>query len=106
MTRVTAGVLTGIVLGAAHGVYSAWGEPGSTVFTSILGRASQGIVNGILAAYVAGGRRAPVRTMILSGLIGAALGFLSGFPEKSWIVTVPLGAFIGICCGLAASRGR
>ena len=27
MSKVTAGVLAGIVLGALHGVWSAWGDP-------------------------------------------------------------------------------
>ena len=107
MTKATAGVLTGIILGAAHGVYSAAGDPQTTsLFTSILGRASQGIVNGILAAYVAGGRPSTLRPVFLSALIGAVLGFLSGFPEKSWLQTVPLGALLGACCGFAASKGR
>lgn len=105
MTKVTAGVVTGIVLGAAHGVVSAWGEPKMMdLFVSVLGRASQGIINGVLAAYVARGRKATWRPMILSGLIGLALGGLAGIPAKSWEQTLPMGAFIGVACGAAAAR--
>ncbi len=107
MTKVTAGVVTGIVLGAAHGVLSSWGEPRALdVFYSVLGRASQGIVNGVLAAYVARGRSPMWRAMLLSGLIGLALGGLAGIPNESWRQTLPLGAFIGVCCGAAAARAR
>jgi hypothetical protein len=42
--------------------------------------------------------------MLLSGLIGLALGGLSGIPHKSWQQTLPLGAFIGVACGAAAAR--
>jgi hypothetical protein len=105
MTKVTAGVLTGIVLGAAHGVVSAWGDPHTVdLLVSVLGRASQGIINGVLAAYVAPGRTPAWRAMLLSGLIGLALGGLSGIPHKSWQQTLPLGAFIGVACGAAAAR--
>ena len=107
MTKVTAGVLTGIVLGAAHGILSSWGEPRALdIFYSILGRASQGIVNGVLAAWVAQGRPTMWRPMLLSGLIGLVLGGLSGIPKENWQQTLPLGAFIGACCGAAAARGK
>jgi len=105
MTKVTAGVVTGIVLGAAHGVVTAWGEPKALdLFVAILGRASQGIVNGILAAYVAGGRTPAWRATLISGVIGLFLGGLAGIPAKNWAQTVPLGALIGAACGAAASR--
>jgi peptidoglycan/LPS O-acetylase OafA/YrhL len=110
MTKVTAGVLTGIALGAAHGVLSAWGEPKAMeMLLSVLGRSSQGIINGVLAAYVAKGRTPAWRAMLLSGAIGLVLGGLAGFPQKNWNQTVPLGAFIGAACGAAtarAGRGR
>lgn len=107
MTKVTAGVLTGIVLGAAHGVVSAWGEPETqAVLVSVLGRASQGIINGVLAAYLTRGRTPVWRGMLLSGAIGLALGGLAGLPDKSWEQTLPFGAFIGIACGAAAARAR
>jgi peptidoglycan/LPS O-acetylase OafA/YrhL len=107
MTKVTAGVVTGIVLGAAHGVLSSWGEPRALdVFYSVLGRASQGIVNGVLAAYVARGRSPMWRAMLLSGLIGLALGALAGIPKENWQQTLPLGAFIGVACGAATARAR
>jgi peptidoglycan/LPS O-acetylase OafA/YrhL len=105
MTKVTAGVVTGLVLGAAHGVASAWGDPHMVdVFVSVLGRASQGIINGVLAAYVASGRTPTWRAMLLSGAIGVALGGIAGIPGKSWEHTLPFGAFIGVACGAAASR--
>lgn len=105
MTKVTAGVLTGIVLGAAHGVVSTWGEPHTLdLFVAVLGRASQGIINGVLAAWVAPGRTPVWRAMLLSGLIGLLLGGLSGIPAKNWEQTLPFGAFIGAACGAAAAR--
>jgi peptidoglycan/LPS O-acetylase OafA/YrhL len=105
MTKVTAGVLTGIVLGAAHGVVSAWGEPRMLdLFVAVLGRASQGIINGVLAAYLAPGRTPVWRAMLLSGAVGLALGGLSGIPAKDWEHTLPFGAFIGVACGAAAAR--
>ena len=107
MTKVTAGVVTGIVLGAAHGVLSSWGAPHAIdVFYSILGRASQGIVNGVLAAYVARGRPPMWRPMLLSGLIGLALGGLAGIADHNWSQTLPLGAFIGVACGAATARAK
>src|SRR5439155_27269904 len=104
MSKVTAGVLAGIVLGALHGVWSAWGDPKAMdVFTTILGRASQGIINGVLAAYVTRGNTPLWRGGLLSGLIGLALGALAGLPSHSWAMTLPLGAVVGVGCGLATA---
>jgi hypothetical protein len=104
MTKVTAGVLTGIILGAVHGVVSSWGEPRAMdVFTMILGRASQGIVNGILAAYATPGRTPLWRGALFGGLIGLALGAVSGIPNRAWATTLPLGAAVGVGCGLATA---
>lgn len=107
MTKVTAGVLTGIVLGAAHGLVSSWGEPRAMViFTTILGRASQGIVNGVLAAYVTEGKTPLWRGALLGGAIGLGLGAISGLPGHNWATTLPLGAAVGIGCGLATAAAK
>ena len=104
MTKVTAGVLTGIVLGAIHGVITGWGEPRAMdVFTTILGRSSQGIINGVLAAYVTSGNTPLWRGGLLAGLIGLALGALAGIPGHSWATALPLGAAVGVGCGLATA---
>ena len=105
MTKVSAGVLTGIVLGAAHGLVGAWGEPRvMEVFTSVLGRASQGIITGVLAAYVTPGRTPVWRGALLGGAIGLGLGGLAGIPERDWLTMVPAGCAIGLLCGAATSR--
>lgn len=107
MTKVTAGVITGIALGAAYGVASAWGEPRMLdQFVTILGRASQGIINGVLAAYAAPARTPVWRAMLFSGLIGLALGALGGIASRDWAHTLPSGAFIGAACGAAAARAK
>jgi drug/metabolite transporter (DMT)-like permease len=107
MSKLTAGVLAGLFLGVAHGVVSGWGEPRTMgIFMSILGRASQGIVTGVLAARFARGRTSMWRAMLLSGIAGLALGGLAGIPEENWRETLPMGAVIGIVCGMAAARGR
>src|SRR5258705_3846719 len=92
MTKVSAGVLTGIVLGAAHGLIGAWGEPRVIeVFTSVLGRASQGIITGVLAAYVTPGRTPIWRGALLAGAIGLGLGGLAGPPPRGWVTMRPPG---------------
>lgn len=103
MTREAAGVLAGIVLGALHGLASARGGGGAAVVVAtVLGRASQGIINGILVAY-ATRPGAPVwRTALWGGVIGAGLGILSGIPHRAWAETIPLGALVGLGCGAAA----
>jgi len=105
MTKVSAGVLTGIVLGAATGLACAWGEPRvMDVFTSVLGRASQGIITGVLAAYATPGRTPIWRGALLGAAIGLALGGLAGIPERNWALMVPAGGAIGLLCGIATSR--
>jgi len=107
MTKVTAGVITGIALGAAYGVLSGRGEPRMLdLFITVLGRASQGIINGVLAAYIAPGRTPLWRAMLFSGLIGLALGALAGIVGRDWQHTLPFGAFIGVACGAAVARAR
>ena len=105
MTKVSAGVLTGIVLGAAHGLVGAWGEPRVIdVFTSVLGRASQGIITGVLAAYVTPGRTPVWRGALLGGAIGLGLGALAGLPHRDWLTMIPAGGVIGLFCGGATAR--
>lgn len=105
MTKVSAGVLTGIVLGAAHGLVGAWGDPRvMDVFTSVLGRASQGIITGVLAAYATPGRTPAWRGALLGGAIGIGLGGLAGIPDRNWITMVPAGGAIGLVCGIVTSR--
>jgi hypothetical protein len=104
MTREAAGVLAGILLGGLHGLISARGESATAVVVAtVLGRASQGIINGILAAYVTRPRAPVWRTALWGGLIGAGLGCLSGIPHRAWLQTIPLGAVVGLGCGAAAA---
>ena len=105
MKRLTAGVLAGVALGAAHGVASAWGEPkGFLIFMSVLGRMSQGIINGVLASWVAKPGAPLWRVAGLSAVIGLGLGAIAGAPTQAWSLTLPFGAAIGLGCGLAAGR--
>ena len=105
MTKVSAGVLTGIVLGASHGLVVAWGEPRvMDVFTSVLGRASQGIITGVLSAYLTPGRTPVWRGALIGGAIGLALGGLAGIPDRNWLAMVPAGGAIGVLCGAATAR--
>jgi hypothetical protein len=105
MTKVTAGVLTGLVLGAAYGAVLAWGDPGTAEkFPTILGRASQGIINGVLAGWAMKGKRSIWLGALFGGLIGIGLGGIAGIAERAWISHVAYGGAIGIGCGLAVAR--
>lgn len=108
MTREAAGVLAGILLGAVHGIVSARGEANTAVVVAtLLGRASQGIINGILAAYATRPGAPLWRTALWGAVIGAGLGSLSGIPHRAWAETIPLGAVVGLGCGVAtAIAGR
>lgn len=101
-------MLAGILLGALHGLISARGEADTAVVVAtVLGRASQGIINGILAAYATRPKSPVWRTALWGALIGAGLGCLSGIPHRAWLETIPLGAAVGLGCGAAAaSSGR
>ncbi len=105
MTKVTAGLLTGLVLGTAYGAVVAFGGQGvAERFPVILGRASQGIINGVLAAWSMKGKRSIWLGGLFGGLIGVGLGGLAGIPEGNWNVSVPYGGAIGLGCGLAVAR--
>jgi hypothetical protein len=105
MTRLAAGVLAGAVLGAAYGVARSWGEPKAfLVFMSVLGRMSQGIINGVLSSWVAKPGAPLWRVAGLSTVIGLGLGAIAGAADGNWSSTLPFGAAIGLGCGLAAGR--
>jgi hypothetical protein len=106
MTKVTAGLLTGLVLGAAYGAVNAWNGPHATVdvFPTLLGRASQGIVNGVLAAWAMRGRRSIWLGALYGALIGLGLGGLVGLSSDDWATALPYGAAIGLGCGVAVAR--
>jgi len=107
MTRTSAGVLAGVVLGALHGLWIARGDATSgAVVGAVLGRASQGIINGILAAYAARGQNPVVRATLWGGAIGAALGVLRGLAHRQWTEAVTLSAIVGLGCGLAAGLAK
>ena len=107
MTKVSAGVLAGLFLGGAHGVWSAGGDAsGTALFLSILGRASQGIINGVLAAYLTNPRTPLWRGGLVGCALGAGLGALAGIPASNWMQTVPASALVGLGCGLAAAKAK
>ena len=105
MTKVTAGLLTGLVLGAAYGAAVALGDQSVVEkFPTILGRASQGIINGVLAAWAMKGKHSILLGGLFGGLIGLGLGGLAGIPEGNWAASVPYGGAIGLGCGLVVAR--
>ena len=105
MTKVSAGVLAGLLLGAAQGVISAGtGEGGMALFLAILGRASQGIINGVLAAYAIKAKSPLWRGGLIGAALGAGLGVLAGIPAQSWAQVVPWSAVVGLGCGMAVAR--
>ena len=84
MTKVTAGILAGILLGALYGLYNTWGDwSGPAVSASLLGRAAQGIINGVLAAYANKGSTPLWRGALWGILLGLGLGVLAGLPSHS-----------------------
>ena len=105
MSRISAGVVAGLLLGAAQGFLSAGtGAEGMALFLAILGRASQGIINGVLAAYGIKPKAPLWRGGLVGGALGALLGALAGIPVQSWMQIVPLSAVVGVGCGLAVAR--
>lgn len=107
MTKVSAGVLAGFFLGGAQGALSAGGDAtGMPLFLAILGRASQGIINGVLAAYFTKPGTPVWRGGLVGAALGAGLGALSGIPESNWMRTVPASALVGLGCGLAAAKAK
>ncbi|HSQ59444.1 MAG TPA: hypothetical protein VLT84_03270 [Acidobacteriota bacterium] len=79
MQKVTAGVLTGLVLGTVHGLVSDGGVSGGTVlFLSALARGSQGVINGLLAAYLVRAKTPLWRGGLVGAVIGAILGVVAG----------------------------
>ncbi len=105
MSKVSAGVVAGLLLGAAQGVLSAGtGAPGMALFLAILGRASQGIINGVLAGYAIKSKAPLWRGGLVGGALGVGLGLLAGIPDQSWMQVVPMSAIVGVGCGLAVAR--
>jgi hypothetical protein len=105
MTKVSAGVLTGIMLGALYGLYNASSGPtAATVSASLLGRSAQGIINGVLAAYANKGATPLWRGALWGTLIGLALGVLSGLTSHSISAQLLPSAVVGLGCGLATAR--
>ena len=107
MKKLTAGVLAGLVLGVLHGIWIASGDVGAASLAGVLlGRASQGIINGILTAWLAGGRMPAWRAAVWGALFGVLLGALRGIAHQAWMTTIPPSAVVGLGCGLAVSLAR
>lgn len=108
MSRVTAGAVAGLLLGLLHGFWSARAETAGagTLAGALLGRASQGIVNGILAAWMVRAQAPVWRGALWGALIGVLLGALRGIAHQAWAETIPPSALVGLGCGLAASLAR
>jgi hypothetical protein len=103
--KLTAGVVTGLVLGAVQGAVTE-GEPAGAfgVFLAALARGSQGVVNGILASYLT----RPAAPLWIGGAVGAGigalLGALAGISSQTWATTVPWSAVVGAGCGVATAK--
>ncbi len=107
MSKVSAGVLAGILLGVLHGVLTVRGHADAgAISANIVGRMSQGIINGVLAAYANKGATPLWRGAIWGVLIGAALGFLAGLAGHSMRDAVPPSALVGLGCGLATAKAK
>ena len=107
MSKITAGVLAGVLLGLLHGVYNARGETQAAAISAILlGRTSQGIINGILAAYLNHGPTPLWRGAIWGVLIGVGLGVLAGLPTHAIREALPPSALVGLGCGLATAKAK
>lgn len=107
MTKVSAGVLAGILLGALYGLYNAWGDATATAISaSLLGRSAQGIINGVLAAYANKGPTPLWRGALWGALIGLGLGALAGLSSHSIAAALLPSAVVGLGCGLATAKAR
>lgn len=107
MTKLTAGVIAGLVLGALHGIWVVRGNAAAASLAgALLGRASQGIINGILTAWMAGARTPAWRTVLVGGLLGVLLGALRAVVHHGWAATIPPSAIVGLGCGLAVALAR
>ena len=104
MNKVSAGVVTGLLLGAAQGAIMSGGSAHGVELLPVLGRASQGIIAGILTGYLTKGKAPLWRGGLTGAAIGAGLGFLAGLPTHHWLHVVPLSAAVGLGCGLAVAR--
>ncbi len=107
MTKVTAGVLAGILLGALYGLYNARGETtAAAISASLLGRSAQGIINGVFAAYANKGATPLWRGALWGVVIGLGLGVLAGLTTHSIQAALPPSALVGLGCGLATAKAK
>jgi hypothetical protein len=107
VSRVTAGVLAGIVLGLLHGFLTAGGYTDAAgISANLLGRMSQGIINGILAAYANKGGAPWWRGALWGALIGLLLGFLAGLQANAVRDALLPSALVGLGCGLATAKAK
>lgn len=107
MSKVSAGILAGILLGLLHGFFGVRGHAdAAAISASLLGRMAQGIINGVLAAYANRGATPLWRGAIWGVLIGVGLGFLAGLPAHAIREALPPSALVGLGCGLATARAK
>jgi hypothetical protein len=107
MTKVTAGVLAGILLGALYGLYNVrGGATAAAISASLLGRSAQGIISGVLAAYANRGSTPLWRGALWGALIGLGLGVLAGLSSRSFPAALLPSAIVGLGCGLATAKAR
>jgi hypothetical protein len=100
--------LAGILLGVLYGFYNTRGEmTAAAISASLLGRAAQGIINGVLAAYANKGATTPLWRGALWGvLIGLGLGVLAGLSSHSIQAALLPSALVGLGCGLATAKAK
>ena len=105
MNKISAGVVTGLLLGAVQGALTMGGDAkGGDILLPILGRASQGIIAGVLVAYLTKGKTPLWRGALVGVAVGAGLGFLAALPNSEWMPMVPASAAVGLGCGLAVAK--
>jgi len=107
MTKVSAGVLTGILLGVLYGLYNVHGAATATTLSaSLLGRSAQGIINGVLAAHANKGAPPLWRGALWGVLIGLGLGVLAGLTSHTFPMSLIPSAILGLGCGLVTAKAK
>ena len=107
MTKTSAGILAGILLGIVYGFYNTHGDMSAGALSaSLLGRSAQGIINGVLTAH-ANKESPPLwRGALWGTLIGLGLGVLAGLSTHNLVGALLPSALVGLGCGVATAKAK
>ena len=105
MKKLSLGAMTGTVLGLLDGLSAFLIPEAAEMMTQIIvGSTIKGMVNGLVAGFIAKQSTSALNVTLLSGLTGVVLSGLAAIPSGAYLEILIPGTVVGLLSGFITSK--